>query len=233
MSHERVAVVTGASSGIGKATFELFLNQSWRTIGLARRFKDGGDTRSVDVRHSGAVEAVFRDLFTELGHIDILVNCAGVATTTDALKISVLEWEDILKTNVIGTYLCCQQVLPAMCEQRYGKIVNVSSIAGRLYSVSASVAYTASKYAVIGITKQLAAKFGCHGLNINCVCPSQTITDMFLKNVSKEKQMQLASDHPLKRLARAEEVAEAICFLASDKSSYINGSVLDVNGGLL
>lgn len=233
MSCEHVAVVTGASSGIGRATFDLFTKQGWRTVGLARRFSNTPSTRRVDVDRVAEVEKVFHDLLKEHGRIDVLVNCAGITSMMNPLEIPVAEWEKVFRTNVFGTYLCCQQVLPAMCERRFGKIVNVSSIAGRFYSQSASVAYTASKYAVIGITRQLAGQFAAHGVNINCVCPSQTATEMFLNNVSKEQQERLTANHPMKRLAKPEEVAEAIAFLTSDKASYINGAVLDVNGGLL
>src|SRR3989338_7836606 len=171
MSAKRVAVVTGGSRGIGKATVELLQNEGWQTIGLARSFKNTKSTRQVDIQNPEAVEKTFKELIQEWGQVDALVNCAGIATTTPPLEITVTEWLEIFKTNVVGTYLCCQYVLPSMCERRFGKIINISSVAGRLYSESASLAYTASKYAVIGLTKQLAAQFGAHHLNINCVCP--------------------------------------------------------------
>ena len=165
--------------------------------------------------------------------MDALVNCAGIATTTPPLEITVTEWLEIFKTNFVWTYLCCQYVLPSMCERRFGKIINISSVAGRLYSESASLAYTASKYAVIGLTKQLAAQFGAHHLNINCVCPSQTKTEMLVAHVSQEKQEALVAKNPMQRLAEPKEIAEVIAFLASEKASYVNGGVIDVNGGLL
>lgn len=185
------------------------------------------------MRDERAVERIFAELVSTFGRIDILANCAGIASIGDPLGLPVEEWEAVLRTNLTGTYLCCRYALIPMRERHYGKIINVSSIAGRSYSRTASVAYTCSKYAVIGLTRHLAASFGKDGININCVCPSQTKTEMLISNVPQAELDRLATSVPLGRLAEPEEIAQTIFFLASDAASYINGAVIDVNGGQL
>lgn len=229
----QVAVVTGASRGIGKATADLLRRKSVTTIGISRSLADTGWTRRCDVRDERAVERIFAELVSTFGRIDILANCAGIASIGDPLGLPVEEWEAVLRTNLTGTYLCCRYALIPMRERHYGKIINVSSIAGRSYSRTASVAYTCSKYAVIGLTRHLAASFGKDGININCVCPSQTKTEMLISNVPQAELDRLATSVPLGRLAEPEEIAQTIFFLASDAASYINGAVIDVNGGQL
>lgn len=229
----RVAVVTGASSGIGKATIELFRRRGITTVGVSRRLSDTTRTLRGDVRDDASVARVFQQVADRFGHVDILVNCAGIVTTTDALALRVEDWLEVLRTNLIGTYLCCKHAVRLMRRRRYGRIVNLSSIAGRTYSRNASLAYTSSKYAVIGLTRQLAAQFGRDGITVNCVSPSETESEMLLQAVPRRRLEAAARAHPLGRLAQPREVAQAIAFLASEEASYINGAVLDVNGGIL
>ncbi len=175
----------------------------------------------------------FHRIVERLGRVDILVNCAGIVSMTDPLRLRLADWEAVLRTNLIGTYFCCKQALSHMRRQRYGRIVNLSSIAGRSYSRSASLAYTSSKYAVIGLTRQLAAQFGKNHITVNCICPSETRSEMLLRAVPRARLRSAARANPLGRLAEPSEVAQAIAFLTSDAASYINGAVLDINGGLL
>lgn len=231
--NRRIAVVTGASRGIGKVVVELLRSRAVAAVGMARRLADAEATVRCDVREERSVARAFQRVRDRFGRIDILINCAGVVSTGDPLRVSAAEWEAMLRTNLIGTYLCCQQAIRSMVKQRYGKIVNVSSIAGRSHSRSASVAYTSSKYGVIGLTKQLAVHFGRDGLNINCVCPSETESEMLLRAVPRPRRLALAKANPLGRLARPMEIAQVIGFLVSDEASYVNGAVIDVNGGLL
>jgi 3-oxoacyl-[acyl-carrier protein] reductase len=225
-----VAVVTGGRTGIGKATAELLVKRGFVTIRLSRTIDETDRNRRCDVNDEHAVTRVFSEVVNRFGRLDVLVNAAGIASVAGPLDLTVEDWTDILRTNVIGTYLCCQHAIPVMQRQRYGKIVNISSIAARGHSETASVAYTASKYAVVGLTRQLAANFGRDGITVNCVCPSQTKTEM-LDAVPAERLEQLASRTAAGRLAEPEEVAAAIAFLASDAAGYVNGAVLDVHGG--
>ena len=230
---ERFAVVTGASSGIGKVTAEILRGNGIPTVGLSRRFANSQWTRQCDIGQEPSIRRVLDEIISTLGHIDVLINCAAVVSTEDPLEISVEKWEEVFRVNLLGSYLCCKYVIPHMRSRKYGKIVNVSSIAGRLYSRTASVAYTCSKYAVIGLTRHLAATFGRDSININCVAPSQTLSDTLLAHVPQAQLDALAASNPLGRLATPEEVAQGIVFLSSDAASYINGAVLDVNGGLV
>ena len=230
---ERFAVVTGASSGIGKITAEILIGNGIPTVSISRRLANSQWTRQCDIGHEPSVERVLNEIISTLGHIDVVINCAAVVSTEDPLEISVEKWEEVFRVNLLGSYFCCKYAIPHMRGRRYGKIVNVSSIAGRLYSRTASVAYTCSKYAVIGLTRHLAATFGRDGININCVAPSQTLSDTLMAHVPQAQLNVLAASNPLGRLASPEEVARSIIFLASDAASYINGAVLDVNGGLV
>lgn len=229
---ERVAVVTGGSSGIGKATSELLGQRGVTTVRLSRRLDDAETSLRCDVRDEQQVFHAFRRILERYGRVDVLVNCAGTAAKADTLAVTREMWELMLGTNLLGTYWCCREALKAMQQHGWGRIVNVSSIAGRAYSRNASLAYTCAKYGVIGLTRQLAAEFGRHGITVNCVCPSETRSEMLLEHLSVERIRELSSANPMGRLAEPNEVAAVIAFLASDEASYINGAVLDVNGGL-
>ena len=227
---QRVAVVTGGRSGIGKATAKLLVTRGFVAICISRTIDDNDTNWRCDVGDEDAVCRVFSEIENRFGRLDVLVNAAGIVSLSGPLDLTVQDWMNVMRTNVIGTYLCCKHAIPLMQRRRYGKIVNISSIATRGYSETASVAYTASKYAVNGLTRQLAANFAKDGICVNCVCPSQTKTEM-LAAVPVERLERRASRTAVGRLAEPEEVAEAIAFLASHGASYINGALLDVNGG--
>lgn len=228
-----VAVITGGSRGIGRATLELLSRRGYRAVDLSRHAKSSSSSEPCDVSSEVSVRSAFRAIDARFGRIDALVNCAGVATFGGTLALSALDWETVFQINTTGTFLCCQQALQRMAKRRSGSIVNVSSIAGRSFSRTASVAYTASKYAVIGLTRQLAFEFAPKGIRVNCVAPSQTQTEMLVKNFSKAQLKKIAASLPQGRLAKPSEVASVIAFLVGEKSAYMNGAVLDVNGGLL
>ena len=230
---KRVAVVTGASSGIGRAAAEILKEEGIVTIGISRSLNNTERSRRCDVRDEQTVQRIIGEIVSTFGRIDILVNCAAVVSKKEPLDIGADEWDEVLRTNLLGTYFCCKHAILYMRGRKYGKIVNVASIAGRLYSRTASLAYTCSKYAVIGLTRHLAATFGRDGININCVAPSQTLSETLVAHVPKAQMDALATANPLGRLASPEEVARSIVFLSSDAASYINGAVLDVNGGLV
>ena len=146
-------------------------------------------------------------------------------------EIDICDWHDVMTTNVTGVFLTCKIVLPYMKQNKSGKIVNVSSIAGRHRSPVSGVHYVASKAAIIGFTRQLAFEVAPFGINANTHCPSQTLTPMLRSSMSPEQIEQLEATIPLHRLASVEEQAGTILFLCSDASSYMSGAILDVNGG--
>lgn len=231
-SARRVAVVTGASGAIGRATVDWFARHDILAIGLSRRAATSATTRACDVRREDDVERVMADIDATFGRIDILVNAAGVVSLAAPLALSSEDWDEVLHTNLVGSYFCAKHALGPMRRGGFGRIVNVGSIAGRATSRTSSVAYTCSKYGVIGLTRQLAQSFGREGIRVNCVCPSQTESDM-LAGVPAEAIAALGAANPVGRIAKPEEVAAAIGFLASDDASYVNGAILDVNGGQL
>ena len=227
----KIAIITGASQGIGKAIFDFFVEQGITAIGVSRNIELTGYTHHCDVCNESEVKALFSDVINTFGRVDILVNNAGISTQTDIVDTSLEEWERVLKTNLTGTFLCTKYALKYMKTQKYGKIINISSIAGRFRSAMASVAYTCSKYGVIGMTRQLALHYAKYNININCVAPSQTRTKMLIENVDEEQLKKFISTIPAGRLAEPDDIAQAVWFLASDSASYLNGAVLDINGG--
>ena len=226
----KVSVVTGGGRGIGKATADLLAKRGFVTIRISRTLDENDTNWRCDVGDEEAVSRVFCDISNRYDRLDVLVNAAGVVSMSDPLDLSASEWMDVMRTNVIGAYLCCKHAIPLMRRRHYGRVINVSSIASRGYSETASVAYTASKYALNGLTRQLAVNFAKDGICINCVCPSQTRTEM-VTAVPAEALTKRLAQAALGRLAEPEEVAETIAFLASSGASYVNGALVDVNGG--
>lgn len=205
----KVAVITGGSGGIGSKTIEVFKKNGYKTYNLSL------DT-GCDVSDIKSVKENFKKIMEENDEIHVLVNSAGILNE---------DWIDTYKTNVIGTYNCCNEFFNIVKHKKYGKIINISSITGRWYSRSAPLPYTCTKYAVIGITRQLAREYAKYNINMNCVCPSQTRTSMYRVIPDFEKRI------PLGRIAEPKEIAEVIYFLGSEKSSYMTGAIVDINGG--
>lgn len=230
MKKKRVSVVTGASRGIGKSVLNLLRKRGDIAISVSRKQNNSSLTRQCDVANEASVKRCFESIVKQYGRIDVLVNSAGIAATGKALELDYSHWQQILDVNLVGSYFCCKHALPVMVKQRHGKIINISSKAGRAYSVTASLAYTCSKYGVIGLTRQLAAEFASKNININCVCPSQVNTEMLKENVSHSVRKEMATRSPMGRFAEPEDVAELIAFLSSDATSYINGSIIDIHG---
>jgi NAD(P)-dependent dehydrogenase (short-subunit alcohol dehydrogenase family) len=226
-------VITGASKGIGRAIFKLLIDRDINAIGISRNIEQTENTRQCDIRNEEDVKSLYAELLDTYGQVDILINNAGIVTHGDILETSLEEWDKVHRTNLTGAFLCSKYILGHMKMRKYGKIVNISSIAGRFRSSMASVAYTCSKYGLIGLTRQLAYHYAPYGININCVCPSQTRTPMLVESFSKERIQALVENIPAGRLAEPEDVAEAVYFLCSNAANYINGAVLDVNGAQL
>jgi len=239
---DKVAIITGASSGIGKKTAEMLCAGQAKTVFVSRGGADeivaklkerGYDCLSLkcDVSDEKQVKKMVGTVLTNFGTIDILVNSAAVNQFGKVEDISLEDWEYVLKNNITSQFLCCKHVLPVMKQKKYGKIVNISSIAGRFRSTLSGINYVTSKAAVIGFTRQLAYEVGPFNINVNVLCPSQTDTPMLaasLKPGDKEKLEQII---PLGYIASPEQQANVILFLVSDESNYITGATIDVNGG--
>ena len=230
-SKSTIAIVTGSSRGIGKSIKNKLESKGITVIGVYRNAKEEKNDKKCDLRKESDVKNLVNDIIDEYDKIDVLVNNAGIVTTADISKTKLYDWNNVLSTNLTGPFLLCKYVLPHMKNQQYGKIVNVSSIAARSYSKTASVEYTVSKYGLIGLTKQLAYKYGQFGINVNCICPSQTKTEMLIKNLTKKEILNIEKHIPLGKIAEPEQIADVVNFLCSDQSNYIHGSVIDINGG--
>ncbi|MFH0922567.1 MAG: 3-oxoacyl-ACP reductase family protein [Candidatus Micrarchaeota archaeon] len=238
----KVVLITGASRGMGKATALLFAKEGAKVVvnfvkseEKANEVVDqikklGSDAIAVkaDVSKSKDVSSMVEKAMMKFGRIDVLVNNAGMTIVKPYAQLTSSDWEEILRINLIGTFLCCQAVSKIMLEQKSGTIVNISSTAGLTGSVS-SVAYGAAKAGVINITREFAKELAPN-IRVNAVAPGITETD-FLKFMTKERIAVLVNSSRLKRLGQPEDVAKAVLFLATDDSSYVTGQTLFVDGG--
>ena len=223
------ALVTGASGAIGAAIAGALEQQGVRV--LRHGYKHGGaDFLRADLRRENEIEALFLKIEESLGGIDILVNNAGLAlpqqlitdTTTD-------EFDDLFALDARAVFLCCRRTLPQMIRQKWGRIVNISSVWGTAGG-SCEAAYSAAKAAVIGLTKALAKESAPSGVTVNCVAPGVVATPMNA-HLGEEALAQLALDIPIGRLGSPEDIAQAACFFAGEGAGYVTGQVLTVDGG--
>lgn len=230
----RTALVTGASRGIGAATARRLAADGWDVIlgyneseekALALAAELHMQAIRADVREPEQVEAMFQ----KAGHIDLLVCCAGVADFNLLTDVDEGVWRNILATNIDGIYRCCRAAIPGMVHRKAGCILLTSSVWGR-YGASCEAAYSASKAAVIGLTKALAKELGPSGIRVNCVAPGPILTDMLTQFDFIDLDA-VAADVPLGRLGQPEDVAELFAFLASDRASYITGQIIGCDGG--
>jgi len=239
----RTALVTGASRGIGKACVEALASGGHRMVLAARSLEKLEEAASL-VRAAGSEAFVIEIDFSkaesiangisraikEFGRIDILVNNAGITKDGLAVRMKQADWEIVLQTNLSGSFYATQQVLPGMMRERWGRIVNISSVVGETGNPG-QANYVASKAGLIGLTKSLAQEVGSRNITVNAIAPGFIETDM-THGLNTELKQKLLDQTPLKRMGTPEEVARAVKFLASDDASFITGHVLDVNGGI-
>ena len=239
----RVAFVTGASRGIGRA-IALTLCRSGFDIVVAspeiekneevaeeiRACSGEAMTVNLDVTSPESVKAAFGKVMQEKTRIDVLVNNAGITRDGLAVRMKALDWDLVLKINLSGAFLCSQQVLPGMMRNRWGRIVNISSVVGQAGSAG-QANYAASKAGLIGLTKALAQEMGSRNITVNAIAPGYIATDM-TKDLPEELKQKMLAAVPLARMGKPEDVAAAVKFLVSEDASYITGHVLAVNGGM-
>ena len=244
--YSRTVLITGSTSGIGLSCALLFSKRYWNVVCLARNsnnFKniknklDGNyqnfEFHEVDLLDNGALEKFFKEKKFKFKNIDALINSAGISSKTKIENFTEKEWKETFHINVYSSFLMIQESIKYMEKLRAPTIVNISSIAGRMRSLSLSCAYSSSKAAIIGMTRHLAMELSSYGIRVNCIAPGQTLTPMLDSALSNNDQIKLANNLPLKRLSKPDEQAEIIYFLSSSESSYINGAIIDSNGGAL
>jgi 3-oxoacyl-[acyl-carrier protein] reductase len=237
----RVAMVTGASRGLGKAAAALLLE---RGASVAINVRDrtraasvvgelGGRSFAIpgDVAADGVPEELVRRTLDRFGRIDVLINNAALPFTTRFEQISADEWRRAVEVNLTAPFLLTRAVLPAMKAQRYGRVVNISSTAGRMVSTLGGAHYTATKTGLLGLTRAAAKELGVYGITVNAVCPGMIDTELTRETATAERLERAAQGYPVPRLGTAREVADLICFVASERAGYITGAALDINGG--
>jgi NAD(P)-dependent dehydrogenase (short-subunit alcohol dehydrogenase family) len=186
-----------------------------------------------DISKSGEVQAMIDRIRVSVGPIDILVNNAGILFSTPVEEISDDEWDAVMNVNLRGAFLCSRAVLPNMKARGYGKIVNISSSAGRSSSELGGAHYTASKAGLLGFSRHLAREAAPFGINVNAVCPGLIDTPMIRSKAYEERLKYFLSQIPMARLGTVAEEADLVLFLASEQASYITGATVDLNGGSL
>ncbi|HEX7722854.1 MAG TPA: SDR family NAD(P)-dependent oxidoreductase [Pyrinomonadaceae bacterium] len=239
----RVVLITGAGRGLGRATAERFLDRGAqvavnvrtpaRAETLAQELGRNSHPSSGDIRSAAAVRGLVADIIQRFGRLDILVNNAAIASATRIEQLTEDEWRATIDTNLTAAFLCIQAVVPAMKRQSHGRIINVSSLAGRSVSTLGGAPYTASKAGMLGLTRAAAKELGALGITVNAVCPGLFDTELTHANATQERLDTVSQTFPIARLGKPEEVSDLICFLASESAGYITGASFDINGGSL
>lgn len=243
---KKVAIVTGSAAprGIGIAITKALVTQGATVVATDRDIEalkktvaslNLGDKvicESLDVVDEQGIAALCEKVFAQFKHIDILVNCAGISQKKRGEELTANEWDLVQSINLKGTFLCSKAVVQYMRKNNFGRIVNISSLAAkRGGGWFGGVHYSASKAGVLGFSKAFAREVAADSITINCVTPGLIATDIRGGVESEERQKELSKDIPIARMGTPDEIAAAVCFLASNEAGYITGEDIDVNGG--
>jgi len=239
---QKVVIVTGASRGIGRGIAEALASLGAHVVAGARAENAAGtveaitaaggkaEVASLDVTDGSSVDALVDGVMERHGRIDILVNNAGIARDQLMLRMKREEWDEVIATNLTAPFTCVHAVLKPMIKKRTGRIISISSVVGQMGNPG-QANYAASKAGLIGFSKALAREVASRNVTVNVVAPGLVDTDM-TKAVAEKAQAEWNSLIPLQRLGTPQDIASAVCFLASDEAAYITGQVIAVNGGM-
>jgi NAD(P)-dependent dehydrogenase (short-subunit alcohol dehydrogenase family) len=242
----RVAIVTGAGAGIG-AGIAAMLAEAGAAVAVAdidgesaastaKVIENRGGraiTVTADVSDARDIDAMVRQTVTDLGGVDILVNNAGIATTELVEDLDEEKWRGVLDVNLTGPFLCCKAVLPHMRRKRWGRIVNVASVAAKRISFTGAASYTASKAGLLGFTRHLAYEVAPDGINVNAICPGPTMTPMYERNADEQTRRERIALVPKGRWLTPEDHGRVTVFLCSEAADALCGLAIDVDGGSL
>jgi NAD(P)-dependent dehydrogenase (short-subunit alcohol dehydrogenase family) len=241
---DRVAVITGAGSGIGLATARRFASEGAKVVvvdlnadaGKAAAEEVGGEFVAADVADEEAVKALFDGVAERYGRLDIAFNNAGISPPDDdsILDTGLEAWERVLKVNTTSVYFCCKYAIPHMRARGKGSIINTASFVALLGAATSQIAYTASKGAVLSMTRELGVQFAREGIRVNALCPGPIATPLLMELFAKdpERAARRLVHVPMGRFGEPEEIAGAVAFLASDDASFITASTFIVDGGI-
>jgi NAD(P)-dependent dehydrogenase (short-subunit alcohol dehydrogenase family) len=234
---EKVCVITGAASGIGAESARLFMEEGARVVGVDLSAGSVGQLAiEADVTDEEQVRMVYRRAREELGGVDVLFNNAGINPGDDAsvLETSLEAWQRVQDTNVRSVFLCCKHGIPHLLDRGGGSVINTASFVAVLGAAVSQVSYTASKGAVLSLSRELGVEFAQRGVRVNALCPGPVNTPLLQELFAKdpEKAARRLVHVPMGRFGEAEEIARAALFLASDDSSYVTASTFLVDGGL-
>ncbi len=237
---DKVCVITGAAGGIGAATASVFEREGARVVGVDLREHEVGTlSMQADLSNEAAVEALYERVREELGRIDVLFNNAGISPTDDAsvVETSLEAWERVQNANLRSVFLCCKHGIPHLLANHppaRGSVINTASFVAVLGSATSQISYTASKGGVLALSRELGVEFAKRGVRVNALCPGPVDTPLLRELYAKdpEQAARRLVHVPMGRFARAEEIANAALFLASDESSYVNATTFLVDGGI-
>jgi NAD(P)-dependent dehydrogenase (short-subunit alcohol dehydrogenase family) len=234
----KVCVITGAASGIGAETVRRFKEEGATVAGVDLRDDSPGVDLALacDVADEEAVRTMFARVREEYGRIDVLFNNAGISPNDDAsvLDTTLEAWQRVQDVNTKSVFLCCKHGIPHLLEGGGGSVINTASFVAVMGAATSQISYTASKGAVLSLSRELGVEFARRGVRVNALCPGPVNTPLLQELFAKdpEKAARRLVHLPMGRFAEAEEIANAVVFLASDESSYVNGSTFMVDGGL-
>jgi NAD(P)-dependent dehydrogenase (short-subunit alcohol dehydrogenase family) len=240
----KAAVVTGGGRGIGRGiavqlakagahvtVADIDIKIASETAKTLTEHNSKATHCALDVTDENSVASMVQLTLDTFGRLDILVNNAGIMYRTRFLDIPEREWEDVIKVNLTGPFICTQAVVPLMKDRGFGRIVNISSSAGRSVSTLGGAHYTASKAGLLGLTRAVAKEVAPFGITVNAICPGLIETQMAIDTTTPEEMQMFLDSFPINRLGTPEEIGDLVVFLCSEQSAYITGASIDINGG--